>query len=259
MTEDDYETRERRDAERRAFVQRRLSEMLSREYKFEDYERDHEDDEGTKELSLIAAIKARLPELKQLRDSANAEWLYEDGIYRFYHGSFKVFVLQDFTERVVELILNWLTGCSTAVFWKSRLPGRAGSSGRRNRKARATFPGILWRHTSTPATSSKCSASMANTPPSWKNRSTGSCRSSPGASGRSHPTRYLREILFPAVGRRCWNCSIYGENHAMAEMRKARRRQITSWNSQFTEYRSLLWPHNPFVSVLRFESPTRRS
>ena len=106
MTEDDYETRARRDAERRAFVQKRLSEMLSREYKFEDYERDHEDDEGTKELSLIAAIKTRLPELKQLRDSANAEWLYEDGVYRFYHGSFKVFVLQDFTERVVELILN---------------------------------------------------------------------------------------------------------------------------------------------------------
>jgi hypothetical protein len=38
---------------------------------------------------LLGRIKAKLPELEQLR------WAEEDGVYRFYHQSFKAFYLQD--------------------------------------------------------------------------------------------------------------------------------------------------------------------
>ena len=34
----------------------------------------------------------------------NNEWNYEDGVYRFYHHSFKVFHLQDLTVEIVKLL-----------------------------------------------------------------------------------------------------------------------------------------------------------
>lgn len=55
--------------------------------------RDHE---------LLANLRQLLPELREL-----VEWLdggEEDGIYRFWHYSFKVYGLQDDTERIVELL-----------------------------------------------------------------------------------------------------------------------------------------------------------
>ena len=54
-----------------------------------------------KDQLLLDAIKANLPELERLLVPFQA--LYEDGIYRFYHHSFKVYQLQDCTSRAVEV------------------------------------------------------------------------------------------------------------------------------------------------------------
>jgi len=50
---------------------------------------------------LLDAIKAHLPELERLLSVMPC--LYEDGIYRFYHQSFKVYSLQDYTLKAAEL------------------------------------------------------------------------------------------------------------------------------------------------------------
>lgn len=50
---------------------------------------------------LLAGIKAKLPELEALLASVNDHRCYEDGVYRFYHQSFKAFGLQDATTAVV--------------------------------------------------------------------------------------------------------------------------------------------------------------
>jgi len=50
---------------------------------------------------LLANIKAQLPEFKPLLASVNDHWCYEDGVYRFYHQSFKVYDLQETTIAIV--------------------------------------------------------------------------------------------------------------------------------------------------------------
>ena len=52
--------------------------------------------------TVFFRIKARLPELEETaRDLEEAE---EDGVYRFYHGSNKVFFLQDPVKEAFTLI-----------------------------------------------------------------------------------------------------------------------------------------------------------
>jgi hypothetical protein len=53
---------------------------------------------------LLARIRDRLPELEGLLEEIEDHWGEEDGIYRFYHQSFKVFRLQDLIKRGVKLI-----------------------------------------------------------------------------------------------------------------------------------------------------------
>jgi hypothetical protein len=55
---------------------------------------------------LLAAIKAHLPQLEQLLERINDMWCYEDGVYRFYHQSFKVYSLQACTTEATELFEN---------------------------------------------------------------------------------------------------------------------------------------------------------
>jgi hypothetical protein len=43
-----------------------------------------------------------LPELEALVEECNSDWVYEDGVYRFYHQSFKVYLLQESALRIVE-------------------------------------------------------------------------------------------------------------------------------------------------------------
>jgi len=54
--------------------------------------------------ALLARIKQRLPELEELLAEIEDHWGEEDGVYRFYHQSFKVFGLQDFVKTAFKLI-----------------------------------------------------------------------------------------------------------------------------------------------------------
>jgi hypothetical protein len=54
-----------------------------------------------KDQTLLDSIKASLRDLEHL--SLGFQAMYQDGIYRFYHQSFKVYQLQDLTLRAVEL------------------------------------------------------------------------------------------------------------------------------------------------------------
>ena len=50
---------------------------------------------------LFDTIKSHLPELLELNEEV--KYAYEDGTYRFYHQSYKVYDLQNFTTLMVEL------------------------------------------------------------------------------------------------------------------------------------------------------------
>ncbi len=52
-------------------------------------------------LSLLANIRAALPQLEQLLGECDDEWGFEDPVYRFYHQSFKVYGLQGKTTAIV--------------------------------------------------------------------------------------------------------------------------------------------------------------
>jgi len=53
---------------------------------------------------LLESIKERLTELETLLDKVQSHWGYEDPVYRFYHQSFKVFLLQERTEEVTAVL-----------------------------------------------------------------------------------------------------------------------------------------------------------
>lgn len=53
---------------------------------------------------LLRNIKSSYPELRKLLKEINSHWCYEDRVYRFYHGSFKVYYLQYETRRIVEAL-----------------------------------------------------------------------------------------------------------------------------------------------------------
>jgi hypothetical protein len=53
------------------------------------------------EAALLDAIKGKLAELERVQVIFGYE--YEDGVYRFYHQSFKVYGLQDCTLSAVEV------------------------------------------------------------------------------------------------------------------------------------------------------------
>lgn len=59
------------------------------------------DDYERLERALLANLRGRVSELRDLLAEVNDHWGYEDGMYRFYHQSFKVFGLQQLTERIV--------------------------------------------------------------------------------------------------------------------------------------------------------------
>ena len=52
--------------------------------------------------AILVTVKARLPQLEGLLEAMNRG--YEDGLYRFYHQSLKVYSLQGHTTRAAGLI-----------------------------------------------------------------------------------------------------------------------------------------------------------
>ncbi len=60
-----------------------------------------EQERKAKEGELLVKLKGAGPELAVLLAKMSEEWTYEDLIYRFYHGSFKVYWLQAATKHIV--------------------------------------------------------------------------------------------------------------------------------------------------------------
>ena len=54
--------------------------------------------------ALLTAMKSALPSLAELLARVDDHWGAEDGIYRYYHHSYKVFRLQDLTTEIVEVV-----------------------------------------------------------------------------------------------------------------------------------------------------------
>jgi hypothetical protein len=53
---------------------------------------------------LLQNIKAKLPELEKLLADATDHWAEIDCIYRFYHQSFKVYYIQNYTIKITEAL-----------------------------------------------------------------------------------------------------------------------------------------------------------
>jgi hypothetical protein len=56
------------------------------------------------ERALLDNLKKQRPALHDLLERINDKWCYEDGLYRFYHQSFKVFNLQEATLEMVKAL-----------------------------------------------------------------------------------------------------------------------------------------------------------
>ena len=59
---------------------------------------------------LLRNIKAQLPKLEELLARVESHWGMEDGIYRFYHQSFKVYHLQHSTGEIYKALQDLLPG-----------------------------------------------------------------------------------------------------------------------------------------------------
>lgn len=56
------------------------------------------------EEQLLKNLREALPSLTTLLEKVSDEWGYEDGIYRFYHHSYKVYGLQYYTKQIVTVL-----------------------------------------------------------------------------------------------------------------------------------------------------------
>ncbi|MBI3852917.1 MAG: hypothetical protein HY298_21900 [Verrucomicrobia bacterium] len=53
---------------------------------------------------LLHNIKQQLPQLEEMLAHVEGHWCMEDGFYRFYHQSFKVYRLQELTEGICKAL-----------------------------------------------------------------------------------------------------------------------------------------------------------
>lgn len=56
------------------------------------------------EATLLTVIAENLPRLQNLWQRVDGHWGREDGLYRFYHQSLKVYSLQKYTQEIVEIL-----------------------------------------------------------------------------------------------------------------------------------------------------------
>ncbi|MGH7952193.1 MAG: hypothetical protein ACREFE_09775 [Limisphaerales bacterium] len=59
---------------------------------------------------LLSTIKEQLPKLEELLAQVESHWEIEDGFYRFYHQSFKVYHVQKTTKQICSVLQNLLPG-----------------------------------------------------------------------------------------------------------------------------------------------------
>ncbi len=67
------------------------------------------------EKQLIENLRATHATLTQLFNENSSHWIYEDSIYRFYHQSFKVYMIQEATEDMVGALKALLRDCPLNV------------------------------------------------------------------------------------------------------------------------------------------------
>jgi hypothetical protein len=60
------------------------------------------------ERLLLERLKERKAGLQELLEQLTGNWSYEDGFYRFYHQSWKVYALQQMTGRAVQALQELL-------------------------------------------------------------------------------------------------------------------------------------------------------
>lgn len=60
------------------------------------------------ERLLIGRLEKHQAELREMLKLMSDDWPYEDGFYRYYHGSFKVYSIQITTQKAVELLRKLL-------------------------------------------------------------------------------------------------------------------------------------------------------
>lgn len=65
-------------------------------------------DRFAQHAELLANIHANLDDLEKILNFAESEWVAEDLVYRFWHGSMKVYALQDATTEI-HAVLKKLT------------------------------------------------------------------------------------------------------------------------------------------------------
>lgn len=56
--------------------------------------------------TLLKNLKENLPALKELKEKVEQEYAYIDAVYRYYHFSFKVYYIQDYTFQIVEALMK---------------------------------------------------------------------------------------------------------------------------------------------------------
>ena len=62
------------------------------------------DDREQAEQDFLRGLQVRVNELKGVFEESSNHWGFEDPVYRFYHQSFKVYLLQEQTEAIVRLL-----------------------------------------------------------------------------------------------------------------------------------------------------------
>ena len=60
--------------------------------------------------ALVIALREKMPVLEELLVKMHDHWVGEDGIYRYYHTSFKVYHLQDATVKIVSVLQSIIPG-----------------------------------------------------------------------------------------------------------------------------------------------------
>jgi len=71
--------------------------------RFSDFAR-HPEKQDAHVEALLGRIRERLPQIEESLAEIADHWGEEDGVYRFYHQSFKVFGLQEITKKAFKLI-----------------------------------------------------------------------------------------------------------------------------------------------------------
>tara|TARA_R100001132_G_C3273397_1_gene95490 strand:- start:3135 stop:3695 length:561 start_codon:yes stop_codon:yes gene_type:complete len=75
-----------------------------------DYTEEHLDGESRKylETSLFKAVTSKVDDLRKIKSSVESEWGEADLFYRFYHNSFKVYRIQEWTKDIVSALQSLL-------------------------------------------------------------------------------------------------------------------------------------------------------